>query len=102
MLIIEASTLEPTVRGNLLNNFGASLTYLYDEAQLVDVRLRGHTVLYTLYPSAPHIGLLDFSPHLIRGSVEKGYREASGAPTSAYQKGGALHKELGPPIFWTP
>lgn len=102
VLVIEASTLEPTTRGNLLNNFGASLNYLYDEAQLVDVRLRGHTVLYTLYPSAPHIGLLDFSPHLIRASIEKGYREASGAPTSAYQKGGALHKELGPPIFWTP
>ena len=102
VLVIEASTLEPTVRGNLLDNFGASLTYLYDEAQLVDVRLRGQTVLYTLYPSAPHIGLLDFSPYLIRGSIDKGYREASGAPTSAYQKGGALHKELGPPIFWTP
>ncbi|MFN8608429.1 MAG: PhnD/SsuA/transferrin family substrate-binding protein [Vulcanimicrobiota bacterium] len=102
VLVIEASTLEPTTRGNLLNNFGASLTYLYDEAQLVDVRLRGQTVLYSLYPSAPHIGLLDFSPYLIKGSIEKGYREASGAPTSAYQKGGALHKELGPPIFWTP
>jgi len=102
VLVIEASTLEPTVRGNLLDNFGASLNYLYDEAQLVDVRLRGHTVLYTLYPAAPHIGLLDFSPRLIQGSIEKGYREASGAPTSAYQKGGALHKELGPPIFWTP
>lgn len=102
VLVIEASTLEPTTRGNLLNNFGASLTYLYDEAQLVDVRLRGQTVLYTLYPSAPHIGLLDFSPYLIKGSIEKGYREASGAPTSAYQKGGALHKELGPPTFWTP
>ena len=102
VLVIEASTLEPTLRGNLLDNFGASLTYLYDEAQMVDVRLRGQTVLYTLYPSAPHIGLLDFSPHLIRGSIDKGYREASGAPTSAYQKGGALHKELGPPIFWTP
>ncbi|MBS2037200.1 PhnD/SsuA/transferrin family substrate-binding protein [bacterium] len=102
VLVIEASTLEPTTRGNLLNNFGASLTYLYDEAQLVDVRLRGQTVLYSLYPSAPHIGLLDFSPYLIKASIEKGYREASGAPTSAYQKGGALHKELGPPIFWTP
>jgi hypothetical protein len=102
VVVVEASTLETTARGNLLNNFGASLCYLYDEAQLVDVRLKGHTVLYTLYPSPPHIGLLDFSPHLIRGSIEKGYREASGAPTSAYQRGGALLKELGPPSFWTP
>ncbi|MBT9586400.1 PhnD/SsuA/transferrin family substrate-binding protein [bacterium] len=102
IMVVEASTQEPTSRGSLLDNFGASLCYLYDEAQLVDVRLRGQTVLYTLYPSAPHIGLLDFSPHLIRTSIEKGYREASGAPTSAYQRGGALQKELGPPVFWTP
>ena len=102
VLVVEASTQEPTTRGNLLDNFGASLCYLYDEAQLVDVRLRGQTVLYTLYPSAPHIGLLDFSPPLIQQSIEKGYREASGAPTSAYQSGGALQKELGPPLFWTP
>lgn len=102
VVVIEASTQEIATRGNLLNNFGASLCYLYDEAQLVDVRLKGQTVLYTLWPSAPHIGLLDFSPHLIRGSIEKGYREASGAPTAAAQRGGALQKELGPPVFWTP
>lgn len=102
VVVVEASTQEIATRGSLLSNFGASLCYLYDEAQLVDVRSRGQTVLYTLWPSAPHIGLLDFSPHLIRQSIEKGYREASGAPTAAAQRGGALQKELGPPVFWVP
>jgi len=102
VLVVEASTQEIASRGNLLDNFGASLCYLYDQAQQVDTRLKGQTVLYTLYPSAPHIGLLDFSPHLIRQSIDKGYREAQGSPTTAAQRGGALLKELGPPVFWTP
>jgi hypothetical protein len=102
VLVVEASTQEPAERGNLLDNFGASLSYLYDEAQLTDVRMHGRTALYTLYPSAPHIGLLDFSAKLIEGSIEKGYREASGAPTAADRQGGAWQKELGPPIFWEP
>jgi len=99
VLLIEASTQEVSPRGKLLDNFGAALNYLYDEAQLVDVRMKGQTALFTLYPSVPHIGLLDFSAGFIEASIEKGYREASGAPTAADQRGGALQKELGPPVF---
>jgi predicted acylesterase/phospholipase RssA len=103
LLVIEASTQEVVPRGKFLHNMGAAITFLYDQAQLVDVRSRSRVALYTLYPSAPHIGLLDFSEPLIEASLAKGYREASGVPTSSqgYQ-GGALHKALGPPRFWTP
>ena len=89
ILVIEASTTEVARRGHLLANLGASLNFLYDEAQLVDVRQKGETVLFTLYPQAPHIGLLDFSDNLIQSSIDKGYREA--------QQG--LQKRLGPPKF---
>lgn len=102
VLVIEASTQDIAPRGKLLHNFGAALSFLYDQAQLVDVRLKGQTALYTLYPSSPHIGLLDFSAPLIESSLEKGYREAQGAPTTSRDRGGALHKELGPPVFWSP
>jgi predicted acylesterase/phospholipase RssA len=102
VLVIEASTQEMPQRGKFLQNMGAALTFLYDQAQLTDVRSEGETVLYTLYPSAPHIGLLDFSAPLLEGSLEKGYLEASGAPSRGSQDGGALHKLQGPPDFWEP
>lgn len=102
VLVIEASTQEVAGRGKLLHNFGAALTFMYDQAQLIDVRLEDDISLYTLYPSIPHIGLLDFSAHLIQGSLEKGYHEALGAPSKAGQEGGAWHKALGPPAFWSP
>ena len=100
VLVIEASTQEVAGRGKLLHNFGAALTFMYDQAQLIDVRLEDETSIYTLYPSIPHIGLLDFSTQLIEGSLEKGYREALGGPSRASQQGGAWHKALGPPVFW--
>lgn len=99
VLLIEASTQEVAPRGKLLDNFGAALSYLYDEAQLVDVRLKGQTVLFTLYPSVPHIGLLDFSAGFIESAIDKGYREANGVPTAADARGGSLQKVLGPPVF---
>lgn len=102
VLIIEASTQEVAVRGKLLHNFGAALAFLYDQAQQVDVRLKGETALYTLYPSSPHIGLLDFSAPLLEAALEKGYREAAGSPSRAEARGGALHKEIGAPAFWAP
>ena len=100
VLVIEASTQEVAGRGKLLHNFGAALTFMYDQAQLIDVRLEDDISIYTLYPSIPHIGLLDFSAQLIEGSLEKGYVEALGAPSRASQQGGAWHKALGPPVFW--
>ena len=101
VLVVEASTQEKPSRGKFLHNMGTALTFLYEQAQLTDIRSEGETVLYTLYPSAPHIGLLDFSAPLLEGSLEKGYREASGAPSQGGQ-GGALHKLQGPPQFWEP
>lgn len=89
VLVVEASTSEVSRRGHLLANLGASLNFLYDEAQLVDVRQRDRVALYTLVPEAPHIGLLDFSENLIQASIDKGYREAQ----SGFQK------RLGPPRF---
>lgn len=102
VLVIEASTKEMPGRGKFLHNMGAALTFLYDQAQLTDVRSEGETVLYTLYPSIPHIGLLDFSEPLLKWSLEKGYREASGEPTRGGQDGGVIYKVQGPPVFWTP
>jgi predicted acylesterase/phospholipase RssA len=102
VLVLEASTQEMPQRGKFMQNMGSALTFLYDQAQLTDVRSEGKTVLYTLYPSVPHIGLLDFSAPLLEGSLEKGYREASGAPSPGSQDGGVLHKLQGPPEFWMP
>jgi len=96
---IEASPQEVAPRGNLFSNVAASLTFLHQQAQLVDLRLRGQTVLYTLYPSSPHIGVMDFSENLIQASIDKGYREARGVPTQMGNRGGSLEKELGPPVF---
>lgn len=102
VLVVEASTQEMPRRGKFLQNMGAALTFLYDQAQLTDVRSEGETALYTLYPSIPHIGLLDFSAPLIEQSLKKGYREASGGPSQGGQEGGVLHKVQGPPVFWKP
>ena len=102
VLVVEASTQEQPERGKFLHNLGAAMTFLYDQAQLTDIRAEGETVLYTLYPSTPHIGLLDFSAPLIKGSLEKGYQEAAGAPSRGSQEGGVLHKVQGPPSFWSP
>ncbi|MCA9776727.1 MAG: patatin-like phospholipase family protein, partial [Candidatus Eremiobacteraeota bacterium] len=102
VLVVEASTQEQPGRGKFLHNLGSAMTFLYDQAQLTDVRAEGETVLYTLYPSAPHIGLPDFSAPLIQQSLNKGYAEASGAPSQGSQEGGVLHKIQGPPSFWTP
>lgn len=102
VLVVEASTQEQPERGKFLHNLGAAMTFLYDQAQLTDIRAEGETALYTLYPSTPHIGLLDFSAPLIKGSLEKGYQEAAGAPSRGSQEGGVLHKVQGPPSFWSP
>ena len=78
IILIQATTDEIIKRGALIENMNAALNHLYDEAQLVDIRSRELVESFTLVPTPPHIGLLDFADNLIRKSIDKGYREARG------------------------
>lgn len=99
VILIEAATAEPVPRGSLLANVGAALSYLYDQAQLTDIRAHGQVKLFTLIPEPPHIGLLDFADNFIEMGIEKGYREAQGDFSEGVQGAGAFTQELGQPNF---
>ena len=99
IILIEASTDELIARGGLLSNISAALTYLYDEAQLTDVRAREEVSVFTLIPEAPHIGLLDFSDNLINLGIQNGYREASGALIEGGEPVATFRKQVGKPSF---
>jgi len=99
IVLIEASTDEPTKRGNLLSNTVAALTYLYDEAQLTDVRAKEQLTVFSLVPEPPHIGLLDFSDNLIDLGITNGYREAKGDLIDGGDPVATFNKKVGKPSF---
>jgi len=96
IVVLEASPEEISPRGAFAANIGAALTHLYDQAQLLDEHSKQHVTTLTLYPSPPHIGLLDFSGDLIAASVARGYRETLGRGALG---GAPFHKEPGEPRF---
>lgn len=102
IILIEAATDEAVQRGNLMHNIAAALSYLYDQAQLTDVRARGQVTIFSLVPRTPHLGILDFSDNLISAGIEKGYREANGRLSGSVNGVGVFRKELGRPQFWDP
>lgn len=97
IVVIEASPLEVPTASGFAGNLANALNLLYEQAQLTDLRAHGIIPIYTLYPKAPHIGLLDFADNLIDPSIDKGYLEASDSG-----KEGSFIKELGAPIWWDP
>ena len=99
IILIEASTDEIPARGGLLSNISAALSYLYDEAQLIDVRAREQVSVFSLVPEPPHIGLLDFSENFINLGIQNGYREASGALIDAAAPIATFRKQVGKPEF---
>jgi predicted acylesterase/phospholipase RssA/ABC-type phosphate/phosphonate transport system substrate-binding protein len=98
IIVLEASPEEISPRGSFAANVGAALTHLYDQAQLLDEHSKQHVTTLTLYPSPPHIGLLDFSGDLIAQSIARGYKEARGRGALG---GAPFHKEPGEPHFLT-
>jgi len=96
IVVLEASPEEISPRGSFAANVGAALTHLYDQAQLLDEHSKQHVTTLTLYPSPPHIGLLDFSGDLIAASIARGYRETLGRGALG---GAPFHKEPGEPRF---
>ena len=96
IVVLEASPEEISPRGSFAANVGAALTHLYDQAQLLDEHSKQHVTTLTLYPSPPHIGLLDFSADLIAASIARGYKETLGRGALG---GAPFHKEAGEPRF---
>ena len=78
-----------------------AFTHLYQQAQLIDVRSKEDVVVFTLFPTAPHIDVLDFADNLIERSIAKGRREAlggaAGSPDPPH-----FQREIGRPVFWIP
>jgi predicted acylesterase/phospholipase RssA len=98
IVLLEASPEEISERGTLAANIGAALNHLYDQAQLLDQYSKQHVTTLTLYPSPPHIGLLDFSGNLIEKSIGRGYEETLGRGASSWAP---FRKEPGEPRFLT-
>jgi predicted acylesterase/phospholipase RssA/ABC-type phosphate/phosphonate transport system substrate-binding protein len=99
VILVQASPQERIQRGNFLNNSAEAFNHLYNQAQLLDAKSKGQVVVFTLAPEAPHLCVIDFAENLVRASIEKGYREATGqSPLGAEQP--RFRKELGEPIFW--
>jgi predicted acylesterase/phospholipase RssA/ABC-type phosphate/phosphonate transport system substrate-binding protein len=96
IIVLEASPEEISPRGSFAENVGAALTHLYDQAQLMDQYSKQQTTTVTLYPSPPHIGLLDFSGRVLAKSIERGYRETLGRGALGWAP---FHKEAGEPRF---
>lgn len=78
IVLIEASP-APEAKGagsHLLESSLDAFNYLYDQAQLADVRSKERAVIFTLRPLPPHLYVLDFAPAHIRDAVEKGREDA--------------------------
>jgi predicted acylesterase/phospholipase RssA len=99
IILIQADPDERVPRGSFGANVSAALTFLYDQAQLIDVRTKDQAMLFNLAPRPPHIGLLDFAGNLIDASLAKGYREVRGAPELGDAQPPPFRKEVGMPHF---
>jgi predicted acylesterase/phospholipase RssA len=99
IVLIQADPNERVPRGSFGANVSAALTFLYDQAQLIDVRTKDQAMLFNLAPQPPHIGLLDFAGNLIDASLAKGYREVRGEHDPAGGQPPPFRKEVGLPHF---
>jgi predicted acylesterase/phospholipase RssA len=91
IILIEASPKSERERGkkqgaaksdqnNLLQNTGEAFQYLFDQAQLLDVRSRKKVAIFVLRPDARnYLGTMDFSRGKIRDAIETGRKDAAGA-----------------------
>src|SRR5262249_40386653 len=58
-------------RNNLLQNTGEAFNYLFDQAQLLDVRSRKKVAIFVLRPNPQnYLGTMDFSRGKIRDAIE--------------------------------
>jgi predicted acylesterase/phospholipase RssA len=102
IVVIESSPIEAIEAKGFAANLVTALNHLYEQAQLTDLRARNSITVYTLFPEAPHIGLLDFSDNLIDIAIDKGYYEALQIETNRFPKSSGFLKELGEPKWWDP
>jgi predicted acylesterase/phospholipase RssA len=91
IILIEASPKSERERGkeqgvarsdqnNLVQNTGEAFNYLFDQAQLLDVRSRKKVAIFVLRPNAQnYLGTMDFSRGKIRDAIETGRNDAAGA-----------------------
>ena len=79
VVLIEASAKAErgTRAGTLLSSGLEAFHFLYDQAQLTDVRTRERVVIYTLRPRPPHVSVLDFAPACIDAAIAAGVADAS-------------------------
>jgi len=96
IIVLEAAPEEISPRGSFAANVGAALTHLYDQAQLLDQYSKQQVTTVTLYPSPPHIGLLDFSGAVLAKSIARGYQETLGRGALGWAP---FRKEAGEPRF---
>jgi hypothetical protein len=91
ILLLEASPKSERARGmvqgaassdqnNLLQTSADAFNYLFDQAQLLDVRSRKKVAIFVLRPNAEnYLGTMDFSRGKIRDAIETGRHDAAGA-----------------------
>jgi predicted acylesterase/phospholipase RssA/ABC-type phosphate/phosphonate transport system substrate-binding protein len=67
-------------QNNLLENTGEAFDFLFDQAQLLDVRSRKKVAIFVLRPDQRNfLGTIDFSRGKIREAIEMGRNDAAGA-----------------------
>jgi predicted acylesterase/phospholipase RssA len=67
-------------QNNLLDTTAEAFNYLFDQAQLMDVRSRKKVAIFVLRPNAQnYLGTMDFSRGKIRDAIETGRKDAAGA-----------------------
>jgi predicted acylesterase/phospholipase RssA len=67
-------------QNDLLQSTGEAFNYLFDQAQLLDVRSRKKVAIFMLRPDAQnYLGTMDFSRGKIRDAIETGRSDAAGA-----------------------
>jgi predicted acylesterase/phospholipase RssA/ABC-type phosphate/phosphonate transport system substrate-binding protein len=67
-------------QNNLLDTTAEAFNYLFDQAQLMDVRSRKKVAIFVLRPNAQnYLGTMDFSRGKIRDAIETGRTDAAGA-----------------------
>ena len=67
-------------QNNLLQTSEEAFQYLFDQAQLLDVRSRKKVAIFVLRPDAEnYLGTMDFSRGKIRDAIETGRHDAAGA-----------------------
>jgi predicted acylesterase/phospholipase RssA/ABC-type phosphate/phosphonate transport system substrate-binding protein len=67
-------------QNDLLQNTGEAFNYLFDQAQLSDVRSRKKVAIFVLRPDGQNfLGLMDFCRGKIRDAIETGRNDAAGA-----------------------